>query len=341
MLIFGCSFISVAQLTHEINPDLLTKIWPALWIKHPATNDQYGVYHFRKSFELGNVPGKFIIHISADNRYWLYVNGKRICTGPAKGDLGHWRFESLDIASYLQKGKNVLAVTVYNPGDYRATWQVTGGTGLVVQGNTATEALVNTDTSWKVMENTAYSPLFEIHKFVGARESFLAARYPFNWEKPDADEKLFTQAVFSEEAIPSGVHGTYPRRLIQRNIPLPEETPQRFGVVRKMENLPISDGFIKGKGKLEIQPWGETTILLDQQYLTTAYPELRFSGGKGAKITITYSEALFSGYNNNKGNRNEVEGKEIEGICDVIYPNGDSNIVFRPLFLPYFQVCGT
>ncbi|NJO68761.1 MAG: hypothetical protein HC830_05310 [Bacteroidetes bacterium] len=162
--IFGCSFISVAQLTHEINPDLLTKIWPALWIKHPATNDQYGVYHFRKSFELGNVPGKFIIHISADNRYWLYVNGKRICTGPAKGDLGHWRFESLDIASYLQKGKNVLAVTVYNPGDYRATWQVTGGTGLVVQGNTATEALVNTDTSWKVMENTAYSPLFEIHK---------------------------------------------------------------------------------------------------------------------------------------------------------------------------------
>ncbi|NJO68762.1 MAG: hypothetical protein HC830_05315, partial [Bacteroidetes bacterium] len=53
--------------------------------------------------------------------------------------------------------------------------------------------------------------------------------------------------------------------MIQRNIPLPEETPQRFGVVRKMENLPISDGFIKGKGKLEIQPWGETTILLDQQ----------------------------------------------------------------------------
>lgn len=335
-LIWSCNLV-VAQLTHEINPDLLTKIWPAQWIKHPATNEQYGVYHFRKSFELGNVPAKFIIHISADNRYWLFVNGKRICTGPAKGDLAHWRFESLDIAPYLQKGKNVLAVTVYNQGDYRAAWQVTGGTGLVVQGNTAAEGVVNTTTSWKVMESTAYSPLFEVHKFVGARESFLAARYPFNWEKPEADEKLFTQAVFSEEAIPDGVQGTSPRRLVQRNIPLPEETPQRFGAVRKMENLPFSDGFIKVSEPLKINPWGETTILIDQQHLTTAYPELRFSGGKGAKITITYSEALFSGHNDNKGNRNEVEGKKIEGVYDVIYPNGDSNFVFRPLFYRTFR----
>ncbi len=339
-VIFGLLIVSIsvkAQLTGEIHPDLTNKIWPAQWIKHPATNEQYGVYHFRKSFELSDVPAKFIIHISADNRYWLFVNGKRICTGPAKGDMAHWRFESLDIAPYLQKGKNVLAVTVYNQGDYRAAWQVTGGTGLVVQGNSAIESVVNTNESWKVMENTTYSPLFEIHKFVGARESFLAARYPFGWEKPEADEKFFMSAVFSEEAIPSGAQGSSSRRLVQRNIPLPEETPQRFGAVRKMENLPFSDDFIKGKEHLEIQPWGETTILLDQQHLTTAYPELRFSGGKGAKITITYSEALFSEHNDNKGNRNEVEGKKIEGIYDVIYPNGDSNIVFRPLFYRTFR----
>jgi len=331
-------FVTIeAQLVQEINPNLLYRKWAAQWIKHPVTNEQYGVYNFRKSFELDNVPAKFIIHISADNRYWLFVNGKRICTGPAKGDLEHWRFESLDIAPYLQKGKNVLAVTVYNQGDYRAAWQITGGTGLVIQGNTATEAAVNTNESWKVMENTAYSPLFEIHKFVGARESFLAARYPFNWEKPDADEMLFMQAVFSEEAIPNGVQGSSSRRMVQRNIPLPEETPQRFGAVRKMENLPFSDSFIKGKGQLEIHPWGETTILLDQQYLTTAYPVLRFSGGKGSKITITYSEALFNGHNDNKGNRNEVEGKRMEGIYDVIYPSGDTNIVFRPLFYRTFR----
>lgn len=328
---------ATAQLTREINPELTNKRWTAQWIKHPATNNQYGVYHFRKSFDLDNAPSKFIIHISADNRYWLFVNGKRICTGPARGDLARWRFESLDIAPYLQNGKNVLAVTVYNFGDYRAAWQITGGTGLVVQGNSAAEAVVNTNNSWKVLENTAYSPLFEIHKFVGARESFLAARYPFNWEKPDADEKHFVQAVFSEEAIPSGVQGSSSRRMVQREIPLPEETPQRFGAVRKMDNMPFSDNFIKGTGPLKIAPWGEATILIDQQHLTTAYPELRFSGGKGARITVTYSEALFSGYNDNKGNRNEVDGKKIEGIYDVIYPSGDTNLVFRPLFYRTFR----
>ena len=82
-----------------------------------------GVYHFRKQFELPALPDKFIIYISADNKYWLFVNGNRVCIGPAEGDVAHWRFESLNISSYLKKGKNILAVTVSNQGDYRAVWQ--------------------------------------------------------------------------------------------------------------------------------------------------------------------------------------------------------------------------
>ena len=134
-----------------INPDLINKVWKAHWIKHPNSNEHYGVYHFRKQFDLKALPSKFIIHISADNRYWLFVNGKRVCTGPAKGDVAHWRYESLDIAAYLNKGENVLAVTVWNQGDYKAISQETYATGLVIQGNSETEAIVNTDESWKVM----------------------------------------------------------------------------------------------------------------------------------------------------------------------------------------------
>lgn len=91
----GLSAIAKAQFTTEINPQLLTKKWDAKWIQHPNNNNQFGVYHFRKSFDLKSVPAKFVVHISADNRYWLFVNGKRICTGSAKGDLQHWQFESI------------------------------------------------------------------------------------------------------------------------------------------------------------------------------------------------------------------------------------------------------
>ena len=104
LLIFSFS-ISIAQnqtTGNVINPDVFSKRWDAVWITHPtASLTSHGVYYFRKVFELPSVPQQFIIHISADNRYELYVNGKRILLGPSWGDLHHWRFESIDIAPYL------------------------------------------------------------------------------------------------------------------------------------------------------------------------------------------------------------------------------------------------
>jgi len=97
----------------RINPELLTKVWSARWITVPNTSPfDYGVYHFRRIFELPARPSSFVIHITGDNRYQLYVNGERIVWGPARGDLNHWRFETVEIAPHLKPGKNVLAAVV-------------------------------------------------------------------------------------------------------------------------------------------------------------------------------------------------------------------------------------
>jgi alpha-L-rhamnosidase len=47
--------------------------------------------------------------------------------------------------------------------------------------------------------------------------------------------------------------------------------------------------------------------------LTTAYPKLWFSGGKGSQITLTYAEALYDKHKH-KGNRNEVGIAQAIGI---------------------------
>jgi hypothetical protein len=65
--------------------------WEARWI--PQEEERYGVYHFRKKFALERQPGRFVIHISADNRYRLFVNGEYVTEGPQISDLRHWRFE--------------------------------------------------------------------------------------------------------------------------------------------------------------------------------------------------------------------------------------------------------
>ncbi|MBV9962560.1 MAG: alpha-rhamnosidase, partial [Parafilimonas sp.] len=108
----------------SINPTVLNKLWNAPWIEMPGTKpNDYGVYHFRKNFMLIDVPKQFIVHVSADNRYKLYVNGEEVVFGPAKGDLYHWNFETIDIASHLTKGKNTIAALVWNFGEDKPVWQ--------------------------------------------------------------------------------------------------------------------------------------------------------------------------------------------------------------------------
>src|SRR5438270_2620522 len=109
--------ILLVLATSQIKPDLLDKPWSATWISVPgAPPFDYGVYHFRKTFQLASKPARFVIHVSADNRYQLFVNGERSANGPARGDLYHWRYETVDIAPMLNPGANTLAAVVWNFG---------------------------------------------------------------------------------------------------------------------------------------------------------------------------------------------------------------------------------
>ena len=162
-LLFVCVFALPAGYSAEnvdthINPKLIKSEWDASWICYPeAPYEDYGIYHFRKSFELEKVPASFIINISADNRYRLYCNGKKVSTGPARGDLLHWKFDTIDIASFLKEGNNTLAVVVWNFGTLSPIFQFSVRTGLIVQGNSEAGNIVNTDGSWKCIKNEAYT----------------------------------------------------------------------------------------------------------------------------------------------------------------------------------------
>ena len=144
----------------KIDPSLFEGRWKARWISYPGeAPNVYGVYHFRKSFDLEVVPSRFIVHVSADNRYKLYVNGKLVSLGPARGDIYNWNFETVDLAPYLIKGKNVLAAVIWNYAEQKPVAQISfNQTGFLLQGNTEVETVVNTDASWLCMKNEAYAP---------------------------------------------------------------------------------------------------------------------------------------------------------------------------------------
>src|SRR6476659_5710360 len=95
--------------------------WDAQWISHPGIEPQpAAVILFRKNIMLAVKPSAYTIHISADNHYRLFVNGNYITGGPARGDLSHWFYETINIAPYLQPGDNIIAAEVVNWGPKRS-----------------------------------------------------------------------------------------------------------------------------------------------------------------------------------------------------------------------------
>lgn len=346
-LVFIFSFICCAIFSKAqdvpVNPELLRKQWTAFWISCPnVAQRDYGVYHFRKDFTLNTLAETFIVHVSADNRYRLFVNGKDVCNGPARGDLYNWYFESIDIAPYLKVGKNVIAAQVWNVGTLAPVAQISNQTAFVLQGDTEAESLVNTNSSWKVIKNKAYQPCsidngvrLKTYMVVGPGDAVEGSRYPWGWERADYNIAKWLKAQQIANPVTAGYGTDNLWTLVPRNIPLITEKMQRMAKIARVSGLKATNNFLSGKTSLTIPPNSKVSILVDQNFNTVAYPELIVSKGKGSSVMLTYAEALFK--NGIKGNRNDIAGKEIVGNFDVFQPDGADKRLFRPLWLRTYR----
>ena len=339
-IVFVCLLVPLSESRSQtINPDLLRQSWKANWIAHPdGPQREFGVFHFRKAFSLPAAPQRFVIHVSGDNRYELYMNGARVLDGPARGDLFHWRFETVDSLLICATGKNVLAAVVWNFAGQSPMAQMTNETGFLLQGDGEAEQVANTDGSWKCYRDTAlemipWNPKKVSGYFVvGPGERWDGSKYPWGWEAIDFDDSAWQAARELDPGSPRGARDSHSRwMLVPRPIPLMEEKPERLGRVVHSQGVEVSDGFLAGRTPVTVPAGAHATILLDQTQLTCAYPELVVSGGRGAEITLAYAESLVTP-DGQKGNRNETEGKEMRGFEDVFLADGGEHRLFRPLW---------
>ncbi|MCK4745683.1 MAG: alpha-L-rhamnosidase N-terminal domain-containing protein, partial [Bacteroidales bacterium] len=339
----------------------LKHAWAAQWITHPtASTLDYGVFLFRNSFHLETIPSRFIIHVSADNRYRLYVNGQSVCFGPAIGDINHYRYETVDITAYLVNGENVIAAEVVNFGEYRRAAQQTFQTAFILQAEeiTGISDIMNTGSGpWKVIKNEAYhhipftSDSLKAYYAAGPGEFIQAALHPWGWELVDFDDSGWTDPKPGtvEFAVGRGFLYGSTWFLVPRQVPMMKEDPERFSKIVRLTNMDDIQPFIRDSVTAHIPSHTHTSILLDNRVHTTGYPELIISKGDGARIKITYAEALFlqggraAASNDHfspgdrKGNRNIIQGKEIMGYYDRIIADGGSHRKFKPFSRKTFR----
>lgn len=311
------------------------------WITTPGLGkNAVAVLHFRREFDLSTVPSSFPIEVSADNRFILYVNGQRVGQGPARGDLAHWRYETFDLKPYLKSGHNVVAAEVWNalgdpakPGLKGAPMaQISAQTGFWVRGQGAA-ANLNSDGHWRVAVQPGHTfsspflPLVKALKNVwyaaGGTEAIDGTQADWNWAGAKETRAKWNYAV---PALDAGTPA--PWTLVADPLPAMAAKPIAPGMVVRSDSPELKAFPARA---VTIAPNTETKLLIDQGVMVAGYPELLVSGGKDAKVTVTYAEALYDDQAH-KGDRSEVGSRKVIGISDTFQPDGGDRRAFRPLW---------
>ena len=125
----------------------------ALWLWAPNENndERDRRVRFRKVFELKEIPEKFEALVTADAYYTLYVNGVFVHHGPARNIAPIWSFDRIDLAPFLQKGRNVIAVLGYQYGLSNYSYIYEDASGFLMRAPG-----IKTDSSWKMKEDPGY-----------------------------------------------------------------------------------------------------------------------------------------------------------------------------------------
>ena len=328
--------------TLPVNTPPDRKEWNTNWIAAPNDpGNDYGVYDFRKTINLPAKPDSFIIHISADNRYKLYVNGTLVSLGPARGDYYFWNYETVDLAPYLVPGKNIVAALVWNEAQYRPEAQISFRTGFILQGNSHPEEILNTnERSWKCIRDAGHQPV-PGYFFAASKGEMVDMNQAVkgDWIDADFDDSSWPWAAKVSDGRLKGMAWGTDWSLVPSPLPPREMTYQRIPALRMATGISIPPAFPKEKTSLTIPANTTVALLLDQTYETNAYVTLNFSGGKDAGISLGYAESLYEkgSRGNAKGNRNDVDGKEFIGRKDSLIADGSQGRSFTTLNFRTFR----
>jgi len=365
------SWIWSAEATHAVAP------------AENASPSHYQVRYFRRTFEVAAPSAAALtVHVSADSRYVFYCNGGLIGRGPAKGDVNHHFYDTFDLSAHLRPGPNVLAAIVldmsrvaHRPAFLGAPCSVmTYAGGFVLDGlltDLAGETLTDlqTDAQWRIAvdrghrfqnENTTFEG------YLGYFEHRMSTLIPENWNGIKFDDSLWAPAtlLFKAELLANRRDPSSPYGLIPRMIPMleegaPESFPEAF--VKGGETVSPEWQALLQEGKALTLAAGATVdVVLDMGRLTTAFPRLTVSGGKGSTVRLNYAEALrlpwktpgavLLGKQQSLANlashfADESRGwtfdrrGEVTGWCDIWEPAGRSEI-FEPLHWRAFRYVG-
>jgi hypothetical protein len=298
----------------------------------PFKEEQNRFVYFRKTFQLLQSPEQATLKISADGRYQLFVNGQFVGRGPARCDPAWQTYDSYDLQTYLQPGKNLIAVLGHSYGQNMSWYElprheasrILGCGGIFVQADISAgdeQIQVDSDESWRYLESDAWLRQTPAAG-TGFTEIYDARREAMGWQLPDFDDSNWqTAQVLNFETSDAKLPPFRPFPvMVERDIPLPGESLEkaqqiyRYGEVLEVPEAPNLARRIGAEKLIELElcrvenvealleegngvtvqtvPGRAVTIVLDFGQTVTGRPRLDFSAPEGAVIDVGFSERL-------------------------------------------------
>lgn len=152
-----------------------SQTWSAQWIESAQNKNDINTWQvFRKEVSLNQIPKEVIAKIAVDSKYWLMINGKQVVfegglkRGPSPTDT---YYDEINIAPYLQKGNNIIALLTVYFGKEGFSHKDSGHGALLFEAQVGKTCILSNET-W---DATVYKAYGKIDKFVP------------NWRLPESN----------------------------------------------------------------------------------------------------------------------------------------------------------
>lgn len=320
-----------------------------VWMPHENKADEPVVLSFTLNVAL-EAAATLHVHISADERYELSINGKHVSSGPHRSDVAHWSFASFRIE--LPRGEYSFEAIVWRLGSIAPAAQVSSGGGGFVF---ACEERPDLNTGvgvWRVRRCrdrsfNIYTESFGQYHAAGPTETVNYAIRPELNVKPTS---VKGPVIDNATGIQAPGWQCYPSSL-------PEMIRERRGLNRVRAagegERNLSQLIAKGdttavamtawqslasEDRAQVIPPHKTAwALYDLDDYICGYPHLVVSGGEGASVQFEWAESLYetddqAKASRNKGKRDAVIGKHFHGFGDEFLCDGSKNQACRSLW---------
>ena len=316
---------------------------------------------FRRAFKVEKA-GKCTIDVSADERFYLLLDGAFVARGPNRAIVENWQYQTYEID--LPVGEHVFEAVVWRTGWCAPLAQLSSRGGFILKADGAYDALLTTGKApWEVGVITNLKPIGASNDVWGTGQEWEMVGTGFYDVQPETYERAINVRG------PAGVAGpvTWGLRtggwlLFPTQIPDQLELSVQPG---KIKAVTRQAGFRKNHVYRENETKGAdldalNALLHEGRAFTVpahtrlqaawdlgdyycAYPELIMKNGKGSRVAWCWAESTRRESDDFKGGesqaRNLIVDRYLDGYGDVFVSDGRARGVFSSPWLRCGKWC--